>query len=70
VVRIIEGLLQRLDPDRGQVGISGQTLAMRLDIPSGADVMPGTWVAAFMVERDGILRVIHLQAARQELGVP
>ncbi len=69
MARIIEGLLRRLDLERGQVDINGQTFALLLGLPSAVDVVPGMGVTALVQERDGIPRVIHLQPARRSLDV-
>ncbi len=69
MARIIEGLLRRLDPERGQVDISGQTFELLQGLPFAGDVTPGMGVTALVLERDGIPRLIHLQPARQRLSV-
>ncbi len=68
MARIIEGLLRRLDLERGQADISGQTFALLLGLPPAVDVVPGMGVTALVLERDGIPRLIHLQPARRSLG--
>jgi hypothetical protein len=61
MARIIGGTLHRIDWDRGQAVIGGETFELISGIPVSPDLMPGTGVLALIAERDGARRVVYLR---------
>ena len=61
MARIVEGLLQHVDQERGQVVIGGETFELLQGLPWSANLAPGAAVTALVADRDGRQRLIHVQ---------
>jgi len=61
MARIVEGLLQHVDQERGQVVIGGETFELLQGLPWSANLAPGAAVTALVADRDGRHRLIHVQ---------
>jgi hypothetical protein len=61
MARIIGGILHRIDWDRGQAVIGGDTFELLSGLPVSPDLVAGTGVLALIAERDGARRIVCLR---------
>jgi hypothetical protein len=61
MARIIGGILHRIDWDRGQAVIGGETFELLSGLPVSRDLLPGAGVLALLAERDGARRVVCMR---------
>jgi hypothetical protein len=72
MTRIIGGIVQRIDRERGEVAIGGETLSLLAGIPIDATVEAGTSVTALVRDRDGrqdVIRIVPNTAPRFQARV-
>jgi hypothetical protein len=62
MARIIAGVLQGIDRDRGEITIGHQTFELLQGTPFAPELTPGMGVTALVAERDGTPRIVQLRA--------
>jgi hypothetical protein len=62
MARIIAGVLQGIDHDRGQVTIGHETFELLQGTPFAPELAPGMGVTALVAEREGTPRIVQLRA--------
>jgi hypothetical protein len=60
MTRIIGGIVQHIDRERGEVVLGGERLPILLGMPVDAAIAPGTSVTALVRERDGRRDVVTM----------
>lgn len=68
MAHIVEGLLQRVDRERGHVAIGAGMFELLEGLPLSVELTPGIAVTALVADRGGQRRLLHVQRYVDEVA--